>query len=72
MFTRSLKVAIAGIRSLTSDGRRPSPVRREPTSTPYRGDQSGRPAPELRKLTSTDQRTAQDLDLLLECNGVVS
>ena len=56
----SLKVAIAGIRSLL----------RELTSTPYAGDQSVQRVPDMRKLAAADQR-AHDLNSLLE-RGVVS
>ena len=68
MFPRSLKVVISGIRSLTV-GRRSNPVLRDLRSTPDKGDQS---VPDLRKVAATDQRTARDLDALLDRYGVVS
>jgi hypothetical protein len=71
VFARSWKVAIDGIRSLTLDGR-PNPALRELMSTPSSGDQSVQREPDLRKLAATEQRTAPDLNALLECNGVVS
>jgi len=71
VFARSWKVAAAGIRSLTV-GRRSDPVVRELRSTPYEGDQSVEGVPDLRKLAATDQRTARDLDALLDRYGVVS
>ena len=70
VFARSLKVAVARIRSLTV-GRRSDAVVRELKSTPYEGDQSVQGAPDLRKLAATDQ-TARDLDSLLDRYGVVS
>jgi hypothetical protein len=68
VFPRSLKVVIAGIRSLTI-GRRSNPVLRELRSTPFKDDQS---VADLRKVAGTDQRTAQDLDALLDRYGVAS
>ncbi len=64
VFARSLKVVIAGIRSLILDGWRPNPALGE--------DQSVSRVPDLRKLAATDQRTAHDLDSLLVRNGIVS
>jgi len=39
---------------------------------PYEDDQSVEGVPDLRKLAATDQRTARDLDSLLDRYGVVS
>ena len=71
MLPRSLKVAIAGVRSLALDRRRPNPVLRELMST-HEGDQGVRRGPDLRQVPATEQRIANELDLLFERNGVVS
>jgi hypothetical protein len=44
-------------------------VLRELRSTPFKDDQS---VADLRKVAGTDQRTAQDLDALLDRYGVAS
>jgi hypothetical protein len=68
VFPRSLKVVIAGIRLLTA-GRRSNPVLRELRSTPYKVGQS---VADQRKVAATDERTARDLDALLDRYGVAS
>jgi hypothetical protein len=70
VFARSLKAAIAGIRSPILPRRRVK--LREPMSTPYKGDQSVQRMSDLRRLGATDQRNAHDLNALLSRNGMVS
>ena len=67
MFARSLKAAIAGIRSLTA-GRTSSPVSRELKSTPHTGDQS---VSESRKPAAY-QKSARDVEVILDRYGVAS
>ena len=68
MFPLTWKVAFAGIRSLHVE-RQSNPVLGELRSTPHVGDQS---VPEPGKVAATDQRTARDLDSLLDRYGIVS
>jgi len=66
VFARSLKVAIAGVRSLTVAKRPPTALRRE--HMPHKGDQArGRRDPQQ----LADQQTKHDLKTLLD-RGVVS
>jgi len=67
VFPRSLKVAIAGIRSLTV-GRRSDPAFREPEATPYKGEQS---VADLRKPAAY-QQAARDLEVILDRYSVAS
>ena len=66
MFARSLKVAIAGVRSLTVAKRPPAGARRE--HMPHKGDQA-RGRHDLQQMV--DKRTKHDLKTLLD-RGVVS
>ena len=64
MFARSLKVAFAGIGSLS--------VERPSNQELREQDQSVQQAPDQRKSGATGQPTARDLDSLLDRYGVVS
>lgn len=64
MFARSLKVAFAGIGSLT--------VERQSNQELREMDQSVQQVPEPRKSGATAQPTSRDLDSLLDRYGMVS
>ena len=70
MFARSLRVAIAGVRSVTVARREPKAAHREHMSTPQKSDQAARGKPDPGQLA--EQQAKRDVNKLLDRYGVVS
>jgi len=70
VFARSLRVAIAGVRSVTVARRGPKAAHQENMSTSHKSDQAARGKPDPRQLA--DQQAKRDVNKLLDRYGVVS